>query len=94
MAAETVSPGADCLIDVLNRHQAKRNGTSPGAPTPAERFAMFAPAKIKLDHLPAGLRDVAQMNGLPLVAGLPATNAKGQPASGTITPPSINWHAP
>ena len=63
-----------------------------GIPDPTEPFVMFARAKIKLDTIPAGLIDVAVSNGHGLIADLQATNPKGQPASGTITPPSIDWH--
>ena len=53
---------------------------------------MFARAKIKLDTIPADLIDVSVNNGNGLIADLQATNPKGQPASGTIRPPSIDWH--
>ena len=63
-----------------------------GIPDATEPFVMFARAKIKLDSIPVDLVDVSVDNGHPLVAELQATNSKGQPASGTITPPSIDWH--
>ena len=63
-----------------------------GIPDPTEPFVMFARAKIKLDSIPADLIDVSVNNGQPLIAELQATNSKGQPASGTIKPPSIDWH--
>ena len=63
-----------------------------GLPDSTRPFVMFARAKIKLDSIPADLLDVAVTNGQPLVAELQATNPKGQPASGTIRPPAIDWH--
>lgn len=63
-----------------------------GIADPTEPFVMFARAKIKLDTIPADLIDVSVNNGYGLIADLQATNSKGQPASGTIRPPSIEWH--
>lgn len=62
-----------------------------GIPATSEPFVMFARAKIKLDDIPAELLDAAVKNGQPLIVELQATNEKGQPASGTVRPPSIRW---
>jgi len=63
-----------------------------GIPDQTEPFVMFARAKIKLADITADLLDAATEHHRVLVAHLRATNPKGQPASGTIKPPSIDWH--
>ncbi|WP_051062870.1 DUF5990 family protein [Ilumatobacter nonamiensis] len=62
-----------------------------GIPDQTEPFVMFARAKIKLDGIAPDLLDAAIEHDRVLVADLRATDAKGQPASGTIKPPAIEW---
>ncbi len=52
---------------------------------------MFARAKIKLVHIPTELLEAAEEHHEGLICDLQATNAKGQPASGTIKPPHLMW---
>lgn len=58
-----------------------------------EPFVMFARAKIKLDSILLDLLDAAIEQDCALVAHLHATNTRGQPASGTINPPAIDWRS-
>ena len=62
-----------------------------GLPDQTEPFVMFARAKIKLALIPTELLDLAVAQRQRLRGEFSATNAKGQPASGTITPTSIHW---
>lgn len=62
-----------------------------GVPDQTEPFVMFARAKIKLAHIPPALLQQAVDRQQPLRAELQATNAQGQPASGTINPPAVDW---
>ncbi|MGI9614702.1 MAG: DUF5990 family protein [Acidimicrobiales bacterium] len=62
-----------------------------GVPGEAEPFVMFARAKIKLGDIPTELLQAAVKKGTDLECRLEATNAKGQPASGTIRPPAVGW---
>ena len=85
-------------VDFAGEHVHGRRGDrfiylAWGMPDLTEPFVMFARAKIKLDSVRADLLDIAFANGQPLIAELQATNPKGQPASGTIKPPAIDWHA-
>lgn len=86
-------------VDFSSEHVHGRRGDrfiyiSWGIADQTEPFVMFARAKIKLDSIPAGLLDAAIEHGRVLIAHLQATNTKGQPASGTINPPAIDWHLP
>lgn len=88
---------ANSGVDFAGEHVHGRRGDrfiylAWGLPDPTEPFVMFARAKIKLDSIPADLLDVSVKSGQPLIAELQATNPRGQPASGTIKPPSIDWH--
>lgn len=88
---------ADSGVDFAGEHVHGRRGDrfiylAWGLPDHTESFVMFARAKIKLDSIPTDLLDHSVKCGKPLIAELQATNPKGQPASGTIKPPSIDWH--
>ena len=88
---------ANSGVDFVGEHVHGRRGDrfiylAWGIPDPTEPFVMFARAKIKLGHIPADLLSVSVNSGQPLIAELQATNPKGQPASGTIKPSSIDWH--
>ena len=55
-------------------------------------FVMFARAKLKLANIPSEvLTKAGSTKGVVLECRLGATNAKGQPASGTIKPPALAW---
>ena len=56
----------------------------------ADEFTMFARAKLPLGQIPDELLRAAQ-DGAVLVGELEATNAKGEPASGTIRAPALTW---
>ncbi len=62
-----------------------------GAANEVEPFAMFARAKIKLADIPVALLDAGSDGSIELDGVLQATNAKGQPASGTIREPALRW---
>ena len=62
-----------------------------GTPDKTEPFVMFARAKIKLAHIPPDLLEQSIQQHRPLRAELQATNAKGQPASGTLKSAAIIW---
>lgn len=94
-AIEVVRSGGE--FDFTGRHVHGRRGdrflyVSWGIPDGAEPFVMFARAKIKLLAIPSGLLDDVIGTGQVLTADLQATDSKGQPATGTITPPAIRWH--
>ncbi len=94
-----VAPTVNSGVDFAGEHVHGRRGDrfiylAWGMPDPTEPLVMFARAKIKLDSIPADLLDVSVMNGQPLIAELQATNPKGQAASGTIKPPTVDWHTP
>ena len=83
-------------VDFAGHHVHGRRGDrfiylSWGLPDQTEPFVMFARAKIKLAHIPPDLLERAHEHGQALRAEVQATNAKGQPASGTINPPAIQW---
>ena len=83
-------------VDFGGEHIHGRSGDrfiylSWGLPDQTEPFVMFARAKIKLANIPSDLLERAREHGQGLRAELQATNAKGQPASGTIIPPAIRW---
>ncbi len=82
--------------DFAGRHVNGRKGDrfiylSWGLPDPTGEFVMVARAKIKLNAIPDELLQQAINDGAGLRADLAATNAKGQPASGTIKPDAIRW---
>lgn len=88
---------ANSGVDSAGEHVHGRRGDrfvylAWGLPDPSGPFVMFARTKVKLDSITVALLDVSVNNGQPLMAELRATNPKGQPASGTIKPPSIDWH--
>jgi len=56
----------------------------------ADDFTMFARAKLPLGQIPDQLLQAAE-DGAVLVGELEATNAKGEPASGTIRAPALTW---
>ncbi|MEM9464473.1 MAG: DUF5990 family protein [Actinomycetota bacterium] len=83
-------------FDFAGEHVHGRRGDrfiylSWGVPDQTEPFVMFARAKIKLAHISPDLLERALEHRRGLRAALQATNAKGQPASGTINPPAIRW---
>lgn len=85
-------------IDFAGDHAHGRRGDrflylSWGVPDGTEPFVMFARAKVKLADIPPELLDAAIEQENPLRAELQATNSRGQPASGTIRPPAIQWTA-
>ena len=89
---------ANSGVDFAGEHVHGRRGDrfiylAWGIPDPTEPFVMFARAKIKLNNIPDDLLEISIEKGQVLSAELQATNPKGQPATGTIKPPSIDWHA-
>lgn len=83
-------------LDFAGDHVHGRRGDrsmylSWGVAEATEPFVLFARAKIKLAHIPADLVELAVQQRRPLQADLEATNARGQPASGTINAPAISW---
>lgn len=62
-----------------------------GIDDPAGSYVMVARAKIMLADLPPDLLAAAAAGEVGLECRLAATNAKGQPASGTIRPPGLEW---
>lgn len=87
---------SDDHIDFAGPHVNGRRGDrfiylAWGLPDQTMPFVMFARAKIRLETIPRDLLDHAIEQGRRLVAELQATNAQGQPASGTIKPPDIRW---
>lgn len=83
-------------IDFAGTHVNGRRGDrfiylAWGVPDQTLTFVMLARAKIKLDTIPRDLLDQAMEQDQRLIAELQATNAHGQPASGTIKPPAIRW---
>lgn len=84
-------------VDFAGEHVHGRRGDrfvylAWGIADPTEPFVMFARAKIKLDSIPAGLLAGFVGQDLVLIGHLRATDPNGQPASGTIKPPTIDWH--
>ena len=95
---EVVSADPDAL-DFRGEHVSGRKGDrfiylSWGVSDDAEPFVMFARAKIRLAHIPADLLAAAADGGTDLECVLQATNAKGHPASGTISAPALHWQLP
>lgn len=85
------------MVDFRGDHVHGRRGDrflylAWGLPDPTEPFVMFARAKVKLIDIPADLLDLATQRGARLVCELQATKSKGQPATGTIKAPGVNWH--
>lgn len=83
-------------IDFRGRHVHGGKGDrflylSWGVPDATEPFVMVARAKIKLVDVPAELLDEVTTRGGALVCQLQATNDRGQPASGSIRPPAVEW---
>lgn len=83
-------------VDFAGEHVHGRRGDrfiylSWGLPDQTEPFVMFARAKIKLARIPPDLLEHAREHGQALRAELQATNAKGEPASGTINPLAVRW---
>jgi len=83
-------------LDFRGRHVHGREGDrflylSWGVPDESEPFVMFARAKIKLIDVPDEMLDEVTTRGGELVCELQATNDRGQPASGSIRPPAIDW---
>lgn len=63
-----------------------------GADDGVQPFVMFARAKLKLADIPGEvLAKAGTTEGVILECRLEATNAKSQPASGTIKPPAFAW---
>ena len=84
--------GLDFAGDHVHGHRGDRFiYLSWGVAKSTEPFVMFARAKIKLAHIPPDLVELSVDQRRPLRADLEATNAKGQPASGTINAPAIRW---
>jgi len=82
--------------DFRGRHVHGRKGDrflylSWGAPDALEPFVMLARAKIKLGDVPPELLDEVTTRDGVLVCELQATNDRGQPASGSIRPPAVEW---
>lgn len=94
-----VAGTADSDVDFSGAYVHGRRGDrfmylSWGIADQTEPFVMFARAKIKLGSIPNQLLSSAIEQDRVLIAHLQATNAKGQPTSGTINPPAIDWHSP
>ncbi len=88
----SIAEGADFAGPHVNGQKGDRFiYLSWGLPGPTGEFVMFARAKIKLNAIPDELLDQAISDGAALQADLAATNAKGQPASGTIKADAIRW---
>ena len=86
----------DSGVDFAGDHVHGRRGDrfvylSWGVPDRTEPFVMFARAKVKLAHIPRDLLDRAIDRKRPLRAEIQATNSRGQPASGTVKPPAVQW---
>jgi hypothetical protein len=91
-------PRAGGGLDFRGRHVHGKKGdrflyVSWGAGDRAQPLAMFARAKIKLADIPTDLLDDASSGETSLECRLEATNAKGEPASGTIKPPAVSWRS-
>lgn len=92
----------DGAVDFAGEHVHGRRGErfiylSWGLADSTAPFVMFARAKIELDDIRDDLRDllaVTTEGDRVLIARLDATNAKGQPASGAIRPPAVDWSGP
>ncbi len=89
--------GTTSVVDFKGVHVHGKRGdrflsVSWGLPDPSEPFVMFARAKIKLSNLTADLLDLATQPAHVLVCDFHATNGEGQPATGTIKAPDIEWH--
>ena len=94
---EVVGAIGDDPVDFRGRHVNGRRGDrflylSWGAVSADEPFVMVARAKIGLATIPQELLSVAADDGAVTVeCRLQATDAKGQPASGTVRPPALHW---
>lgn len=85
----------DSGLDFAGDHVQGRRGEryiclSWGLPDQTEPFVMFARAKIKLTDIRPDLLTRAVENRQALRGEMRATT-KGQPATGTINPPAIEW---
>ena len=83
-------------LDFVGDHVHGRRGDrfiylSWGVADATDPFVMFARTKIKLAHIPYDLIELSVEQRRPLRAELQATNARGQPATGTINAPAIRW---
>lgn len=84
------------VVDFAGDHVHGRRGDrfiylSWGVADQSGTFVMFARAKIKLGDIPPDLLALSIEQRHDLQADVQATNAHGEPASGTINAPAIRW---
>lgn len=89
--------GQRAEVDVKGEHVHGKRGDrflyiAWGLADPAEPFVMFARAKVKLAAIPSDMLDLAMQQGVALVGKFRATNAKGEPATGTIKSADLAWY--